>query len=251
MEEEKETQKTKELPVELAFVVIIFLLIAGQYFFLYLKELEYMPSMRDQAFSLLILLFILFYVISVIGLLTRRVFGYYLALFLVGVETLFSIGYLTRPTYALTMISLVALVIYALIKNRHIFREANKRDKQVALGLTLMVVLYIIFTVYAAVQPTPEEYYQMVSKEAREKGDWRVCDRLSWGRERCKASVVVSKKDPRLCNVVKSINVRFDCYVDVAQALNNRSICDLIDEEIVEDGLQFNESRIDECKGLV
>ena len=211
-------------------MVILFLLIAGQYLFLYLKELEYMTSMRDQAFSLLILLFILFYIISVIGLLTRRPFGYYLALFLVGIETLFSIGYLTRPTYALTMISLVALVIYALIKNRHIFREANKRDKQVALGLTLMVVLYIIFTVYAAVQPTPEEYYQMVSKEAREKGDWRVCDRLdtAW-KDDCIKNFAIYKRDADLCKNINWSHARDECYIGIAESLHDPKICDNVD----------------------
>ncbi len=220
--EEIETQR-EELPLGLVFVIIIFLLRAGQYFFFaYLKELEYMPSMRDQAFSLLILLFVLFYVISVIGLLTRRLFGYYLALFLVLVETLFSIGYLTQPVYALTLISLIALVIYALIKNRHIFREANKRDRQVALGLTLIVVLYIIFAVYAALQPTPEEYYGMVTKEAIEKGDWRICEKIQSGhKDDCIRAVAVSLNNEDVCKEIRWDHIRNYCYDDIHEKSKN------------------------------
>jgi len=227
---EEETQKTKELPVELVFVVIIFLIRAGYYTSVYLSESRlYIGDMQHHAFILIFLLVALFYLVSSVGLFLRKKFGYYLAWLLLFVDVVFSAGYLLYPLYALVGIPLLLFMIYALIKNENNIKKAGRVDKWVALGLISAVVLYFAFIVYAAVQPTPEEYYQMVSKEAREKGDWRICDRLSGGRkDNCIKDFAVAKKDAELCGEVKNSNTRYNCYIYIASALKNRSVCDMI-----------------------
>ena len=227
---EEETQKTKELPVELAFVVIIFLIRAGYYTSVYLSESRlYIGDMQHHAFILIFLLVALFYLISSVGLFLRKKFGYYLAWLLLFVDVVFSAGYLLYPLYALVGIPLLLFMIYALIKNENNIKKAGRVDKWVALVVVSAIVLYFAFIVYAAVQPTPEEYYQMVSKEAREKGDWRVCDRLSGGRkDNCIKDFAVAKKDAELCERIEDNGIQDNCYYYIAEKLKDTSICDKI-----------------------
>jgi len=231
--EEEETQKTKELPVELAFVVIIFLIRAGYYTSVYLSESRlYIGDMQHHAFILIFLLVALFYLISSVGLFLRKKFGYYLAWLLLFVDVVFSAGYLLYPLYALVGIPLLLFMIYALIKNENNIKKAGRVDKWVALGVISAVVLYFAFIVYAAVQPTPEEYYRMVSKEAREKGDWRVCDKLQGGwKRRCMEEFAVYKKAPSLCEQIPPGNAKDSCFFSLALRLNNFTLCDRIANE--------------------
>jgi len=186
------------------------------------------------------------YVASIVAIARRKKFAFYFTTFLLALD-LGSVGFLGDP---LAVISLVSSLIGILLLWRGIgwFNKSYDRyDLYFFVGIILMVILYFSAWIYVVnFLPTPKEYADMVTKEAIEKGDWRVCEKLRFGQERCKLSVIAGKKDPKLCMLINSNNIRFDCYVDVAQALNNRSICDLIDEEIINEGLRFDEDRVEE-----
>ncbi len=252
--EEKETQKTREeLSLGLFFVAFIFL-VRGLY--LLYASFEEFAIVPGGLFGKLLVVggFLLaaFYLLSSVAVLSRKRFGLYLGSTIMFFDIFFSIALISNAPMMIGLnVLFMIFLLYLLRRNERYFRGVEKADKLI-LAVCLMIALaYFGSLYYVGKMPSEEEHYQIISKEAREKGDWKVCEKLSWGRERCKASVIAIKKDPELCKIVQSVNVRFDCYVDVAQALNNKSVCDLMDEEIIKDGLRFNEDRIDECKGLV
>ena len=253
------------IPASLMAIVLIFLARGIYWAYTFSDYFESPWEFGDIVVLLFILVVSSFYIIPAMGILQGRKYGYYLALFMLSLEIPLSL--LLFPIYPLAILFgalILALLFYFLLKNRSYFQEFDKTDKKVIFGLVLGVILFLLSYGYWLTLPTPQEYYKMISKEAREKGDWRICDKLKDGifwvkgweslggyRSECIKDFAVAKRDAGVCRSISSINVRFNCYVDVAQELNNKSICDLIDEEIVNYGLQLGVNKIERCKGLV
>jgi len=199
--------------------------------------------------DIVVLLFILvvssFYIIPAMGILQGRKYGYYLALFMLSLEIPLSL--LLFPIYPLAILFgalILALLFYFLLKNRSYFQEFDKTDKKVIFGLVLGVILFLLSYGYWLTLPTPQEYYKMISKEAREKGDWRICDKLKDGifwvkgwervggyRSECIKDFAIYKSDPEMCKKVPIKDDRNRCYLYVGIKLKNTSICDNIDND--------------------
>ena len=252
-------------PIGLDFVMAIFFIRGIYWFYKIIDYFEPPWEFGDVVVLLFTIIFSGFYIVPAIGIYYGRRFGYQLALFMLCIEIpLLLIFFFMYPLWIVFGALFLGLLFYSLLKNKSYFQEFDETDRKVILGLVSGVILLLLSYGYWLTLPTPQDYYRMISKEAREKNDWRICNNLRDGifwvkgwervggyRSECIKDFAVARRDVEVCRVISSINVRFNCYVDVAQALNNKSICDLIDEEIVNEGLQFNENRIDECKGLV
>jgi len=105
----------------------------------------------------------------------------------------------------------------------------GKYDNKVAFVLILVVFGMIVAD---GLKPSPEEYAARVTKEAVEKGDWRVCERLEPGyKDLCIKSYAVEKRNPEICGMVDTRWVKNECYTHVAIKTDNLQICDKIDKE--------------------
>ena len=257
--------ESKEIPTGLVFVALIFLIRGIYWAYTFSDYFEPPWEFGDIVVLLFVLVFSGFYIIPAIGILQGRKYGYYLAFFMLCIEMPLSL--LFFPVYPVAVLFgglFLALLFYLLLKNKSHFKEFDKTDRKVLIGLVSGVILLLLSYGYLLTLPTPQDYYRMISREAKEKNDWKICDKLRDGifwvkgwehiggyRSECIKDFAVAKRDVEVCRSISSINVRFNCYVDIAQELNNKSVCDLIDEEIVNYGLQLGVNKIERCKGLV
>ncbi|MFZ2456185.1 MAG: hypothetical protein WAX07_06895 [Candidatus Altiarchaeia archaeon] len=214
------------------FLSIIFLIRSGFNFFVYLglKDLYY-GEWKHQAFSALFLLISFLYLASAVGLLARKLFAYYLSWLVVLPDILLFSEYLIYPAYAILGIPLTLLSIYTLVRTREHLEPWDKTDKKAAVVICLIILAYIAFNVWAFNQPKPEEYQKIVTQEAIEKNDVKICDKIVVGRDYCIMDFAQNKRDYKICEAISSEYDKESCYLFIANSLNDPEICGLIKNE--------------------
>jgi len=223
-----ESYDVRDLPNELTFVAII--LGIGASLWLFLTVTTY-PNIDFMMYGWLFIL----YLIPLIGVLKRRRFGFYIGLFILLINCLAALVFFSAVSLIGLFINGLALVM--LMKSMDHFRKWDRVDKWAIVLFIMINVLYFGAVHYwNYIRPTPEEYYQQVSAEAIEKGDWRVCERLSGvHRNNCISSFAKSKNDFELCKEISGDTIRDYCYFDIAISLKNPQICDNIKDEYDKD----------------
>lgn len=219
MGEEKNKPKEGELPAGLALVAIILLFEA--LIFTY----HTLPLRID---SVIFFELVFIYVLAVVGIYKMKLYGYYISLFIISITILISIFFIFQSILVLGFL-LSVFQLYLLLKNRKHFKEYDKTDKTVFSVAFLSIILYLGFIWWYNSQPTPQDHYQMVSKEAKEKNDITICDKLQEGwRSECIKDFAVAKKDDGFCREINDINIKDNCYLDIASFTGNQTLCDKI-----------------------
>lgn len=248
---ENEESLGKELPLGLIFVAIIFLLNGLYLLFLFLGSVgRHWGDMISMAIIFSYVLLAFYHIASFVGVLKRRRFALVSGSILLAYNVFSGIILFVPVAMPSIVISLIAF--YLLMRNSDHFEDFGGIDRKILIGMFLLIPLYFTGWAYVANLPTPEEIYHQVSAEAIEKGDWRVCERLDLGWEsECIMNFAVNKKDPELCKNVPINDDRYRCYIAIASALKDRSICDMLDDAIIEEGLKYGDNKTELCKGLV
>jgi len=253
----KEIKKKKGLSEVLLFVAFIFL-IRGVYWVLFfvrsakpvwkwgvsdiLLFAEYLLSyvnppwnFGDVLLTGFVILVFGSYTLAAAGILLRRRFAYYIALFLLLLEVLIGVSFLfVSPVMAAIGLSFAVLLIYLLRAKKDHFEEFDKTDKKVIRVFVGAVLIFLVSYAYALTLPPEEEYAKMVTQEAVEKGDWRVCEKLRYGKSDCIISVAVSKLNADLCEGVLDVNEKNRCYYYIGKKLKDGNICNKITDYLRE-----------------
>ncbi|ODS42990.1 MAG: hypothetical protein MSIBF_06995 [Candidatus Altiarchaeales archaeon IMC4] len=214
----------KKLTAALSFVVFILLL---RIIYLPYKSFQYLSAdMLENMLVMFGVLEALLYIIAVIGIMKRRQFGIQIAVFTIFLDGL---GSLSSPPVGVFSFLFAVFLIYLLWMNQDYFRDFDQTDKSVWVVALLLITVYGLSFWYV-LNFDEEEYVAGVIKEAIEKGDVGVCDKLgkSFLMNNCVKSFAVNNKNADLCDKINSNNVRDLCYFDIGIELNSRELCDKI-----------------------
>jgi len=255
----KETKKEKkDLTTSLICIILLFLANALYILhFVYGDFWRYPGEVLHKVFMMMWILLALLYITSLVGILQRRRFALYSSSILLMLSVILSVLITGIIVFAVVGLFLYLVLLFFLWKNEGYFKRFDRLDNWVLIGMLFLVVASAAAFEYSrCCVPSPEDYAKQrlaeVTKEAVEKDDWRVCDKLQEAyRSECKASFAASNKDPHLCKNVAVDNIRYNCYIDVASVLKDPEICDLIDEAIINEGLGGGINRTERCKGAV
>jgi hypothetical protein len=233
-----EAKKDQEIKISdgtglsLLFVSIIFLLRAGYYAFLFLSNFGLYIPYDHQVFALGFLILSLLYLVTVLGFYKRRYFSYSMAWFLLSIDIILSIGYIFNPIAALIGIPLTLLMIYLLRRGEKYLTRKSDKDKYTIPALIALVVLYFAIFSYSGSMPDPEPFSSQVTREAIEKNDVKICDKIKSGYgDDCIRSFAESKKDSKICKLISWEHDRNRCYLHIASDIKNPEICALITED--------------------
>lgn len=216
---EKETQKTEGFSLGLDFVTLLLLIEAIYFAF---KALQ--SAVQLSADSIMFFEIVFIYMLAVVGIHKRKRFGFYMGLFVVSLAIMFSIAFMVHGIFVLGVL-LSGFQFYLLLKNKKLFKEYDKTDKFVLSVAFLSVVLYLGWVWWHNSQPTAEERYEMVSREAREKNDVTICDRLSdsFWKDNCVKDYAYHSLNISLCDTINSKNVRDRCKSTVREKIKEES----------------------------
>ncbi|RLI95575.1 MAG: hypothetical protein DRO92_01700, partial [Candidatus Altiarchaeales archaeon] len=217
----------KDIPKGLIFVALIFIIRGIYWAYTFSEYFEPPWEFGDVVVLLFILVFSGFYIIPAIGIYRGRRYGYYLALFMLCIEIPLLLLLFSIYTIGIILAGLIlALLFYLILQNRSYFKEFDRTDRYVILGMVFSIFVLLLSYGYLLTLPTPEEYYKMISKEAKEKGDWSICDKLRDGvfwvkgweslagyRSECIKDFAIYKSDPEMCKNVPIRDDRNRCYL--------------------------------------
>ena len=222
----------KNLSISLICIILLFLANALYILYLVYGDFWRYPGEVLHKVSMLVwILLALLHITSVVGILQRRRFALYSSSVLLMLSIAVSV-LITR----LVVFAVVGLVIYLFLLrllwgNETYFKKFDRLDKWIMIVMFLLVISSIAAFHYSlCCVPDSEEYAELVTNEAVEKGDWRVCEKLSYGKSDCIRSIAINKNSAELCEKVSDANGRNNCYFHIGINLKNASICDKIDD---------------------
>ncbi len=206
-----------ELPAGLTFAVAMLGLRVLQLLYGFITKIGVYDGLQYRVIIFSVLLLALIHSVSIWGLLRKKRFVLYSVPFFVVIDVLVNL----ITAYLLTMMILVTVgvfVIFAVSANAKNLNPFNDTDKKILAGLLMVVLLYMAGYYYIAHLPSPEEHAATVTQEAIQKGDWRVCEKISqsFWKDNCISSFANSVGDISLCNEIKSVNVRDNCKQEVS-----------------------------------
>jgi uncharacterized membrane protein len=216
--------------ISLLFVCFIFLVAGWTLASEYLKiKGRYYGDMGWQTWILVYPLGAFLYLVGVVGLLLRRRFGYYLGIFLVLLNALFAfISVSAVPATGAFGLVLALISLAIILTSKKYLKPMTKTDKTILLILIALLPLWFVVNWWGSSQPDVEELQKIVTKEAIEKNDVRICNKLVIGKDYCIMDFARNKKDPKPCELVSSEFNRDICYLDIANSIGDPELCKLI-----------------------
>jgi hypothetical protein len=185
-----------------------------------------------QAYITIYLLAALLYFVAITGLLLQRELGYYLGLFMILLNVLFS--FITISASALTGtlgLIIAAVSIAILLVSKKYLKPFSEKDATVILILMALIPVWVAANWWGNSQPQPEELQKIVTKEAIEKNDVKICDKLVIGKDFCTMDFARDKRNYSLCESLSSEQDQDLCYLYIANDLKDSTVCKLIKNE--------------------
>lgn len=166
----------------------------------------------------------LLYVVPAVGLFQRREYGYTIGICVLLLECILPImTFVFQPVATVIGFFVSVAMLASILKNKNQFKKQDKTDMTIKKLLTITMVVSVLtilsYVIYTQTQPTPEEYYKIVSAEARQKNDTKICDKVSdsFWRDNCIKDYATENLDVSLCETIKSMNVRDLCRSDIRE----------------------------------
>jgi magnesium-transporting ATPase (P-type) len=207
------------------FISLSLLVHAGFFILLFLHSYDPGFPQFTAIFSVY-LVFALWNLVGIAGVILRRAFGKTLAEILIIFDFVMALRYPWLP------ISLIlSIVSYILFRaNAKTFRKPEKNDKYVYYGMIVALLIPIILLIFPSLVPKLHTDPADVTREAIENNDLKICDKILGGgdRRRCLSSFALETKNSTICELVDWEHDRDLCYLDVANSVKDPEICKLI-----------------------
>jgi len=188
----------------------LFLAQAGLYtllFFMFYNPDEF-PS--TNALYSLYLVFAFINMVTFSGILLKRHYGKILIALVAPMGMIVSLSY---PLFALFLIPITFIGLYLFRDNALAFKPKDKKDKYAYIAIALALILFLANAEYSQNLPRPEPYYSKVTKEAIQKNDVTICNRINSGyRDDCIKAYAVYKNDSNFCALIQWEHLRGYCY---------------------------------------
>ncbi|ODS42361.1 MAG: hypothetical protein MSIBF_03280 [Candidatus Altiarchaeales archaeon IMC4] len=224
-------EESTELNAGLTFVAIIFL-IRGLYLLVdFFGSISWGRS--PEVFEVLLfgginIIPASFYFLVAVGIIYRRPFALYLGYVIVLLDVLANVVYVFTQPMFISGLVVGILMIYLLHINEHNFRKFDKTDSMLFVGIVLLIFLYLVALVWAYHLPDAEERAAIVTKEAIEKGDVGVCEKLNFDKNNCIKSIAISTKNLSMCDEISNTHIKEQCYRSFAVSLRREDLCEKI-----------------------
>ena len=210
-------------------VIISLSLLVHSGFFVLLFLHSYTPdNTRITGFFSIYLVFALYNLIAIIGVLFKRGFGKTLCDVLIIFDFILNMRY---PWLPLSLI--LSIIAYLLFRqNIKVFREKDDLNKKVYTIMAVALLIPVVLWSYPSLVPklfaTPGDIIQ----EAIDKNDVTICDKIKSGyRDDCIRSFAENKNDAQLCKLIDWDHERNRCYLHIGSNTKNPKICNLITED--------------------
>ena len=215
----KETEKEKKNLTVLLICIILLFLANALYilYFVYRDFWSYPGEVLHKVFMMMWVLLVILYFASIFGIMQRRRFALYSSSLLLMLSVIVSAPLSGVIVFAVVGLLLYLVLLYFLWKNEEYFKRFDRLDKWILIGMVLLVISSVAAFEYSrCCVPDPEEYAELVTQEAIEKGDWRVCEKIQSGhRDDCIREVAVSLNNEGICKEISWDHLRSYCYDDV------------------------------------
>lgn len=233
--DDKKQDSDESLDIGFGIVVIIVALIffarAGYQYMLY-SSFSYGPELVNKTADFFNIIVALFYVAAGVGFLMSRRFGYTLAIYISLIDILFGVIMTFAGFNMITGIASSIIIFLIAFFSEPKFKPKNKTDTRILLGLAAVFITYLLIHMYAANQPTTEEYVSIITSEAIQKNDIKICDRLDENRKKpCLKELAITTSNSSICYIISGGNSRDACFLNFAATTKNHTFCEYIDNQ--------------------
>ena len=205
------------------FISLTLVVHAGFFVLLFLHDYDPGHPQFTAIFSIY-LVFALYNLIGIVGILYRKGFGKTLGEILIIFDFVMSIRY---PWFPLSLIlSIISYILFHL--NTKAFRKPEEKEKYVYYGMVAALLIPVILLLFPSLVPKLHTDPADVTREAIEKNDVKICDKLVTGKDECIRIFAETKKDSRICGIINSDYHRDICYLHLADELDDSQLCELI-----------------------
>ncbi len=170
------------------------------------------------------------FIVSGVGVLLRRDWGYFIALPVCLVALLMQSDSDALERVGGEVLSLFMLTVFWSGWRRG-YAAKTPKGKRIAFAA---IVIFLLIEAYDYNQPSESELREYYAKLAREKTDYTICDNIESGfyRGHCYKGVSLELKDPHICELIENENARESCYSDNKRFFGkNEEYCNNITDE--------------------
>lgn len=226
-----ETKENKKTNAERDLILLsLFLLLNVGFFVMLFIGFYDAEHPQHTAVWTIYLVFALYNLIALVGILYRRGFGKTLT------EILLIFDFVMNIRYPWMLVSLIlTLLAYSTFQKYKtgVFKEKDKLNKYVYWGMAAALLIPVIFYMNPTLVPKLHQDTGEITKEAITKNDVTICNRINGGGKRqCLTDFAITKKEPSVCTLINWSDDADTCYRLVAVETKNSSLCSLIKREM-------------------